>query len=290
MKMSFQNVFFAYERFGESSTTRRPQLRGISFEIGEAEFVAIVGRSGSGKTTLMQMFNGLLKPVAGRVLADGADIHARGYDLTGLRTRVGLAFQFPEAQLFGLTVAEDIAFGPAQQKREASAIGASVLASLQQAGLPEDFLTRNPMTLSQGEKRRVALAGILVMNTDMLVLDEPTASLDAAGVAHIKQILRDWHRQGKTVVIVSHDMDLVAELADRVLVLQEGEIVFDGKPEKLWGDGRPCDHHEGHDRSPAELLARTGLAVPRAVRLRHLLAEKKIPESLAPFPLARRPG
>lgn len=276
MKISFQDVTFAYEKFGENSSANTDQLRHLNFTIGEAERVAIVGRSGSGKTTLMQMFNGLLRPSRGHILLDGCDIHAPGYDLHKLRTRIGLAFQFPEAQLFGMTVSEDISFGPGQLKLASNEVQARTHASLQQVGLPEEFLQRNPMTLSEGEKRRVALAGILAMNPEMLVLDEPTASLDAAGVAQIKQILQECFRQGKTVVIVSHDTDLVAELAERVLVLYAGEIIFDGKPAVLWGDELNIELNEDSDKAPAKLLVRAGLALPRAVRLRRFLAAKNI--------------
>lgn len=276
MIISFQDVSFAYERFGEGSSAHLEQLRHLNFTVGEAECVAIVGRSGSGKTTLMQMFNGLLRPTRGQISLDGCDIHASGYNLHELRTRIGLAFQFPEAQLFGMTVSEDVAFGPAQLKLAADEVHLRVRASLLQVGLTEEFLLRNPMTLSEGEKRRVALAGILAMNPEMLVLDEPTASLDAAGVAQIKQILQECFRQGKTVVLVSHDVDFVAELAERVLVLQAGEIIFDGKPAELWRDGQLLEHNEASDAAPANLLARAGLAWPRAVRLRKFLAAKNI--------------
>lgn len=276
MKISFQDVSFAYERFGEASSANMDQLRHLNFTIGGAERVAIVGRSGSGKTTLMQMFNGLLRPTRGQIFLDGHDIHASGYDLQKLRTRIGLAFQFPEAQLFGMTVSEDIAFGPTQLKLAADETQTRIRASLQQVGLPEEFSSRNPMALSEGEKRRVALAGILAMNPEMLVLDEPTASLDAAGVAQIKQILQECFRQGKTVVIVSHDTDLVAELAERVLVLHAGEIIFDGKPAELWRDVHLQEHEEAPDTAPAKLLARAGLAWPRVVRLRKSLAAKNI--------------
>lgn len=277
MKISFQEVSFAYEKFGADAAASMIQLRRLNFTIGEAERVAIVGRSGSGKTTLMQMFNGILRPTCGKIFLDGRDIHAPGYDLHKLRTRVGLAFQFPEAQLFGMTVSEDVAFGPAQLKLAPDEVQTRVRASLQQVGLSEELLQRNPMTLSEGEKRRVALAGILAMNPEMLVLDEPTASLDAAGVAQIKQILQGCFRQGKTVVIVSHDTDLVAELAERILVLHAGEIIFDGKPGDLWSEDLPLQYNEASHAVPTKLLARAGLAWPRAVRLRNYLAAKNIP-------------
>ncbi|MDZ7269234.1 MAG: ATP-binding cassette domain-containing protein [candidate division KSB1 bacterium] len=272
MEVVFHEVSFAYERFGEPAAPPHVVLRRLNFRIGAAEAVAIVGRSGSGKTTLMQLFNGLLTPTAGRILVDGADIHGRGYDLAALRGRMGLAFQFPEAQLFGMTVAEDVSFGPRQQKRTPAEALAAARTGLAQVGLSPDFLPRHPMTLSQGEKRRVALAGILAMNPEMLILDEPTASLDAAGVREVTRLLRRWHQRGQTVVIVSHDMDLVAALAQRVLVLHAGEIIFDGRPAELWqrnGGTPPRDSH-----SLPDLLAQAGLPLPRAERVRRLLTRK----------------
>jgi energy-coupling factor transport system ATP-binding protein len=265
MTISFRDVSFAYESFG-SPSSRAPgyQLRDLGFQISSHELVAIVGRSGSGKSTLLQMFNGLLAPARGEVWVDGKNIHAKGYDLAGLRRRIGLAFQFPEVQLFAATVAEDVAFAPTQQRLAPREIEKRTRQALAQTGLSENFLERNPLTLSEGEKRRAAFAGILALEPEMLVLDEPTASLDARGVAEVKALLRQWHHAGKGIVMISHDADLVAELAQRVLVLHEGAIVFDGAPQELWRD----------EAASRALCARAGLATPRAIRLRHLLAQR----------------
>ncbi len=276
MALSFHEVYFAYENFGpHSHNSPRYQLRDLNFQITPNEFVAIVGRSGSGKSTLLQMFNGLLPPISGEIRVDDKNIHAKGYDLTELRRRVGLVFQFPEAQLFAATVREDIAFAPAQQKLSFDETEKRTRLALAQVGLPENFLDRNPLTLSEGEKRRVAFAGIFAMQPEMLVLDEPTASLDARGIAEIKTLLRQWHHSGKTIVMISHDTDLVFALAQRVLVLHEGTIIFDGAPSQLWGD----------QEKARELCARAGLAVPRVIRMKRLLTTQGFDPALAAFAL-----
>lgn len=268
MNIAFREVSFAYEHFGDNTGSPQFQLRGLTFEISSTEFVAIAGRSGSGKTTLLQMFNGLLRPAAGEVLIDRQNIHAPGYDLAALRRRLGLAFQFPEAQLFAATVRDDIGFAPQQQKLSPTEIERRTRHALQEMGLAENFLTRDPFTLSEGEKRRAALAGIIAMQPEMLILDEPTAGLDARGVAGIKSWMRRWHAQGRGLVMISHDADLIAELAQRVLVLHAGEIIFDGAPQQLWGGDSSAGQHE--------LCLRAGLARPRAERLGEILRAKNI--------------
>lgn len=263
MTLSFRDAYFAYENFNRQNS-RSYQLRHLNFQIAPHEFVAVVGRSGSGKSTLLQMFNGLLRPSRGEILVDGKNIHAAKYELPALRRRLGLVFQFPEAQLFAQTVHEDIAFAPRQQLLARDEVERRTREALAHVGLSEDFLERNPLTLSEGEKRRVAIAGVLAMEPEMLVLDEPTASLDARGLAEIKTLLRQWHANGKTIVIISHDSDLVAELAQRVLVLHEGTILFDGAPTQLW-----CE-----EEIARALCARAGLAVPRAIRMKELLTRR----------------
>jgi energy-coupling factor transport system ATP-binding protein len=259
MTIRFENIWFAYESFAAPGNRSKPQLQDISFEIRAGELVGLVGRSGSGKTTLMQMFNGLLLPERGRVLVDEHDINLSDYDLTALRRRLGVVFQFPEMHLFAATVEEEIAFGPQQQNLPAAEIAQRVTLALQQVGLDESFSGRNPFTLSQGEKRRVALAGVLAMQPEMLVLDEPTASLDARGALEARRLLRDWHSAGKTLVIISHDIDLIARLCPRLLVLNEGRLIYDGPTASLW-------EMAGHD-----LLQQAGLPWPRYQRLRRVL-------------------
>ncbi len=282
MNITFREVCFAYERFGESAgDDKKFQLRNLSFEISSPQFVAIAGRSGSGKTTLLQMFNGLLRPARGEVLIDQQNIHARGYDLAALRRRLGLVFQFPEAQLFAATVREDVGFAPRQQKLSSAETEARTLQALQEVGLSENFLARDPFTLSAGEKRRAALAGILAMQPEMLILDEPTAGLDAKGIVEIKTLLWRWHEQGRGLIMISHDLDLIAELAQRVFVLHQGEIIFNGSPHQLWDD-----RSENSAPAPFEICARAGLAVPRAERLKRLLRAKNI-DFMLPSPRSK---
>ena len=264
MTIRFENVWFAYESFAAPGKQPKPQLQDVSFEIRAGELVGVAGRSGSGKTTLMQMFNGLLVPARGRVLVDEQDIHASDYDLTTLRRRLGVIFQFPEMHLFAATVEEEIAFGPQQQNLPATEISQRATLALHQVGLDESFRGRNPFTLSQGEKRRVALAGVLAMQPEMLVLDEPTASLDARGASEVRRLLRDWQRAGKTLVIISHDIDLIARLCPRLLILSEGCLIYDNPVNSFW-------EMAGSD-SAQDKLRLAGLPWPRYQRLRQHLS------------------
>ncbi|MDZ7338001.1 MAG: ATP-binding cassette domain-containing protein [candidate division KSB1 bacterium] len=251
MRVTFEQVCYRYR---QTVPEGRLALDHVSLEIGDQEFVALVGPSGSGKTTLIQHFTGLLRPTSGRVLVDGRPFPARGPELTALRRRIGLVFQFPEFQLFEETVEADVAFGPRNLGLAEQEVRARVERALRTVGLdPASVALRSPHRLSEGEKRRVALAGVLAMDPEMLVLDEPTAGLDPAGVRRIAQILADFHQAGKTIVLVSHNIDLVYTLARRVIVLAEGRIRFDGSREELL-------HHE-------ELLLRHGLMLPRLVRV-----------------------
>ncbi len=268
MTIRFENVWFAYESFAAPGKQPKPQLQDISFEIRAGELVGLAGRSGSGKTTLMQMFNGLLLPERGRVLADGEDINVPDYDLTALRRRLGVVFQFPEMHLFAATVEEEIAFGPQQQHLPPAEIAQRVTLALHQVGLDESFCGRNPFILSQGEKRRVALAGVLAMQPEMLVLDEPTASLDACGALEVRRLLRDWQAAGKTLVIISHDIDLIARLCPRLMVLGEGRLIYDGPTASLWEMAGPG--------STQDMLRQAGLAWPRYQRLRQILSSRGI--------------
>jgi energy-coupling factor transport system ATP-binding protein len=266
MTLRFEKVSFAYETFTNPAAN---QLENISFKIQPGEIAGIVGRSGSGKTTLMQLFNGLLIPNQGRILVDGRDLNTPNYDLVTLRRRLGVVFQFPETQLFAATVEEEIAFAPQLQNLAAEEITRRVTEELHRVGLDASFLKRNPLTLSQGEKRRVALASVLAMRPEMLVLDEPTASLDAAGVAEVRGILQNWRKKTgalvteNALVMISHDVDLIASLCPRILVLEQGRLLFDGETKSLWNSSQ---HNE--------ILKQAGLPLPRYERLRRHLSEK----------------
>jgi energy-coupling factor transport system ATP-binding protein len=263
MNLRFENVSFAYENFSSPANATSNQLDDISFAMRPGEVVGMVGRSGSGKTTLMQLCNGLLMPQQGRIVVDEQDINLADYDLTALRRRLGLVFQFPETQLFAATVAEEIAFGPQQQK---IAFQEGVTNSLQLVGLSASFAGRNPFTLSQGEKRRVVIASVLAMQPEMLVLDEPTAGLDARGVAGISIILKEWLAPERTLMIISHDVDFIATLCSRILVLEKGRLLYDGTASSLWGIGATLHGQE--------FLQKANLPMPRYQRLRqHLLQQ-----------------
>ena len=246
MKLEFDKVSFHYTDLTKQSSE---VLQNISLAIHENESLAIVGPSGSGKTTLLQHFTGLLTPSKGRVLCDGRDIASKGVNLTELRRRVGLVFQFPENQLFEETVFKDVAFGPLKMGLDPSQLAQRVRNALEAVGLDFDRLeNRSPFTLSEGEKRRTAIAGILAMDPEIIAFDEPTAGLDPKSVSLLKDMSKGLLRRGKTVVVVTHHMDFVASIADRVVVMWKGRIIFDDTPVRLF-----------HDR---DLLKRAGLDVP----------------------------
>lgn len=225
----------------------------------------MVGASGSGKTTLLQLFNGILAPTSGRVVVDGAELSDRRRTgpagLDSLRRRVGLVFQFPEAQLFEETVFRDVAFGPRLAGFRDAALEARVRTALERVGLDfEAFRNRSPFRLSGGEKRRAAIAGVLANDPELLALDEPLSGLDHPSAERVERILAEYHSLGRTVLFVSHDMDLVGRLADRVVVLFEGRVLFDGPKPELFGS--------------AELLERAGLESPHVPRTLQALRER----------------
>lgn len=231
IRLKLDNVYYRYTGVAASPTD---VLKGISLELGANECTAIVGPSGSGKTTLIQHFTGLLRPTKGIVAFNGQDIWARSFRQSELRRRVGLVFQFPEAQLFEETVEKDVAFGPKNFGLPAEEIDERVTEALAAVDLSPDFRLRSPFRISEGEKRRVAVAGVLAMRPEMLVFDEPTAGLDPGGVRRFTAIIRRLLDAGKAVVVVTHNMDFVAEIADRVLVLRQGEMLFSGTPHELF--------------------------------------------------------
>jgi len=213
----------------------RKALSEVSATIGEGEFVALIGPTGSGKSTWVQHFNALLKPSEGRVLLDGGDLWGGKMDLGKVHGKVGLVFQFPEFQLFEESVAKDVAFGPENLGWPADRVEEAVEKALTAVGLDaEPFGPRSPMALSDGEKRRVAIAGILAMEPEVLVLDEPTSGLDPRGARQIVSLLKTLHRKGRTIVLISHDMDLVAEVAQRVIVLNRGRLWAIGTTESVF--------------------------------------------------------
>lgn len=228
-------------------------LDGVSVTFGDGEFWGLIGATGSGKSTLVQHLNGLLKPTAGRVLVDGLDTRLRTTDMRAVRQKVGLVFQYPEHQLFAATVHEEVAYGPRNLGLPAPEVEERVRWALAAVGLPLDLLGRSPFGLSGGQARRLAMAGVLAMRPRVLILDEPAAGLDPVGRREMLRLIRDLHRGGMSVILVSHSMEDVAELAERVLVLGGGRVVMQGTPRELF-------------RRHADLAA-LGLAAPVPAQL-----------------------
>ena len=245
-------------------------VRDVSFTLEDGDFVGVIGHTGSGKSTLIQHLNGLEQPTEGTVLYNGEDIFAEGYDLKSLRGKVGLVFQYPEYQLFEETVLKDVMFGPlnmGRTKEEAEGLAREALNSL---GLDESYLSRSPFELSGGEKRRAALAGILAMEPEVLILDEPTAGLDPRARLEMLELVRSLHeKKGISVLLVSHSMDDVAEYADKILVMDNAELKFFDTPKEVF------KHRE-------ELLS-YGLDVPEITEIAHALREAgfEVPEDLS---------
>ena len=245
-------------------------LDDVSLTIEDGEFVGLIGHTGSGKSTLVQHLNGLLLPTSGTITVDGLNIADKATDRRAIRRKVGLVFQYPENQLFEETVEKDIAFGPKNLGLGEEEIARRVKDAMRRVALPYDELhERSVFELSGGQMRRVAIAGVLAMEPQVLVLDEPCAGLDPRGREEILGLIRDLHREaGTTIVMVSHSMDDVAALAERVIVMNRGEVAMDGAPRDVFACG--------------EELRGMGLDVPQAVELADRLREKgfAIPEGI----------
>ena len=235
-------------------------LNDVSFEIPSGSFVAVIGHTGSGKSTLVQHLNGLYKPTSGTVYFNGEDIFAEGYDLKKLRTKVGLVFQYPEYQLFEENVIKDVMFGPLNMGLSKEEAEEKAKKALRQVRMSEDLFERSPFDLSGGQKRRVAIAGVLAMDPEVLILDEPTAGLDPRGRNYILGMLEELHKErGITIILVSHSMDDVAECADLLMVLKDAELKFFDKPKEVF---KNVDELESY-----------GLAVPEITYLAKELIE-----------------
>lgn len=207
----------------------------VNVEIHAGELVAVIGHTGSGKSTFMQHLNGLLRPSSGAVYVDGEDIFANKEATRDVRFKVGLVFQYPEYQLFEETVYKDISFGPRNMKLGEGEIDERVREAARLTGVGEELFERSPLELSGGQKRRVAIAGVMAMRPRVLILDEPMAGLDPAGCAGIMQNITDYRREtGSTVLLVTHDMDDAAKIAGRLIVFHEGAVAMDGTPEEVF--------------------------------------------------------
>ena len=258
MSIELKDVSYIYS---PGDAYEKVALDQINLKIPDGEFLGIIGHTGSGKSTLIQHFNGLMRPTKGQVLFDGQDIWADKYDLRKLRSQVGLVFQYPEHQLFETDVLTDVCFGPKNQGLSAEECKERALMALKQVGLKEKYYKMSPFELSGGQKRRVAIAGVLAMNPRMLVLDEPTAGLDPRGRDAILDQVKELHEtRGITIAIVSHSMEDMARYVDRVIVMNHGHMPFDGTPKEVFS------HYKE--------LEEIGLAAPQITYIMHDLAKK----------------
>ena len=267
MSIVIEHLNYVYMQGGPYETKA---LNDVSLTINDGEFIGLIGHTGSGKSTLVQHLNGLIMPSSGRVLVDGLDLADKNTDRRAIRRRVGLVFQYPENQLFEETVAKDIAFGPKNLGLDDAEIDCRVRTAMRRVALDYDKLAeRSVFELSGGQMRRVAIAGVLAMEPQTLVLDEPCAGLDPRGREEILGLISDLHREsGATIVMVSHSMDDVAALAERVIVMNHGKVAMDGVPREVFARG--------------EELRAIGLDVPQAVELAQKLREKgfDVPEGI----------
>ena len=242
-------------------------LKNINLKIEDGEFIGIIGHTGSGKSTLIQHLNGLTKATSGAIYYNGADIYDEGYNLKELRSKVGLVFLYPEHQLFETTIFEDVCFGPKNQGLTKEEAELRAFAALKSVGLPEEVYYHSPIDLSGGQKRRVAIAGVLAMQPEVLILDEPTAGLDPKGRDEILDQVAKLHKErGITVILVSHSMEDVAKYVDRIIVMNQGSVMIDDIPKSVFA------HYK-------ELEA-VGLAAPQVTYLMHDLAAAGIPVSM----------
>ena len=250
--------------YSEGTAYQIQALKDINLQIEEGQFIGIIGHTGSGKSTLTQLLNGLLRATSGHIYVDGEDIYVEDYDMKKLRNKVGLVFQYPDHQLFETTNFEDVCFGPKNQGLDRKEVELRAFEALQNVGFPEDLYYQPPFDLSGGQKRRVAIAGVLAMKPEVLILDEPTAGLDPAGRDEILGLVSKMHKElGITIILVSHSMEDVAEYVERLIVMNQGEVMYDGAPKEVYA------HYK-------ELEA-VGLAAPQVTYLMNELAGKGLP-------------
>lgn len=255
--------------YSEGTPFRRVAIEDINISIPHGQLVGIIGHTGSGKSTFTQHLNALLQPTTGRVLVGGQDINADKISRRNVKWQVGLVFQYPEHQLFEETVYQDIAFGPRNMKLSDSEVDERVREAAYFVGVDEKLFDGSPLELSGGQKRRVAIAGVIAMRPGVLILDEPTAGLDPAGCRQIMDNIRDYReRTGSTVIVVSHSMDDVARFTERLIVFDHSHVVMDGTPAEVF--------------SQPKKLCGIGLAVPQATRIAMALKARGIalPESI----------
>ena len=257
MQVKTENLEYVYMA---GTPYAKKAITDINIEIGQGEFVGLIGHTGSGKSTLIQHLNGLIKPTSGRVLVDGKDINSKEVSLRQLRFKIGLVFQYPEYQLFDETVLSDIAFGPKNLGLSEQESFARAREAMELVGLDASLENKSPLELSGGQKRRVAIAGVLAMKPELLILDEPAAGLDPRGRNEILARIKDLHKKhGMSILLVSHSMEDIAKMAERVLIIKKGTIVREGTPEEIFGLG--------------DELKSYGLDVPQITKLVNKLKE-----------------
>ena len=255
-----ENLTYVYS---QGTPFEKTAVNNVSIEIEKGEFTGIIGHTGSGKSTLIQHFNGLLKPTSGRIYLDGQDIWEDKSKIRQVRFRVGLVFQYPEYQIFEETVYKDIAFGPKNMRLSEHEIDRRVRQTAAAVGISEELLGKSPFELSGGEKRRVAIAGVMAMEPEVLILDEPTAGLDPKGRGIILEQIKEYHRNmGCTVLLVSHSMEDVARYASKILVMNKSEIFCYGKTSDVF--------------KQSDEIEKIGLSVPQITRVFNLMRKKGI--------------
>ncbi|MDE5951342.1 MAG: energy-coupling factor transporter ATPase [Acetatifactor sp.] len=261
MALTVEHVNYIYD---PDTPQARKALDDISLTIPEGQFIGIIGHTGSGKSTLVQHLNGLIKATEGHIYYNGQDIDAKDYDKKELRSRVGLVFQYPEHQLFEVDVFSDVCFGPKNLGLDKKEVARRAREALERVGVPNELYNQSPFELSGGQKRRVAIAGVLAMQPEILILDEPTAGLDPRGrreiLDQIKQLQAQTHM---TILLVSHSMEDVAEYVDRIIVMNQGKILYDDTPQEIFR----------HYRELEEI----GLGAPQATYILQALKESGLP-------------
>lgn len=264
--LELKNLSYVY---GTGTPFEKTAVNNLSLSIEKGEFIGIMGHTGSGKSTLVQMLNGLMKPTSGQVLLDGEDIWANPKDIRKIRFKVGMVFQYPEYQLFEETVAKDIAFGPTNMGKSGAELEKAVNDAARFTGLKDELLEKSPFDLSGGEKRRAAIAGVIAMNPEVLVLDEPTAGLDPMGRDVLLSQIVQYHKERKnTVILVSHSMEDIARVADKIIVMNKSNLVMFDKTKEVFSKGRG--------------LEKIGLRVPQITKIMLELREKgfNVPEGI----------
>ena len=258
MSIKLENVYYTYS---PGTAYEIHALENVNLTIPDGQFIGMIGHTGSGKSTLIQHFNGLIRPTQGKVLYKGEDIWGEKYNLKKLRSEVGLVFQYPEHQLFEVDVLTDVCFGPKNQGLGQEEAEREAIRALEQVGLSEKYFKRSPFELSGGQKKRVAIAGVLAMNPKILILDEPTAGLDPRGRDEILDQIAQLHEtRGISIVLVSHSMEDIAKYVERIIVMDRGKVAFDDVPKEVFAHYRE--------------LEQMGLAAPQITYIMHALREK----------------